>query len=625
MVKYMPYISSEEKLPELALKYVILGVILSVVMGAANAYLGLYAGMTISASIPAAVISIAIFRALGEKNILGNNIVQTIASAGEALAAGVIFTMPALIILGVYTELPYWLVTLMAALGGSLGAIITVILRRAYIVEEKLPFPEGKACAQVLIAGNKGGAHAKPILYGGLAGAVYKVLGGYGLWSGTVETATMVGSAPIYVGFDLSPALISVGLIVGLNVAIMVFLGGVITWFGFIPYLSSTSSLTGDPMTVAFTLWKTKARFIGVGAMLMGGVWNLMRLRSVILKGIRSGLEATKTRGVAGGVIRTEMDLPMNYVLLLLVLFVVPLAISYYIILGDVTLAILLGVLMLILGFIGTSIAGYLAGVVGSSNLPISGITIMNLLITALVLKALGFPAMEGAIATILIAGVVCMSAGIAGDVMQDLNTGYIVGATPWKQQVAEIIGTIAASFVMAPVLNILIQAYGIAGTPTAKANPLPAPQATLMASLTSGVFEGTLPWDMILVGIIVALVLIVIDEMLKIRGSKFRTPVMPVAVGIYLPLGLSLPIFVGGVARAFIERKVKIKEETDASTIGAAGLIAGEALAGIIWAALIVSGVQLASPFSSDILGGLLLIAILAWLIKIGTKGIAR
>ncbi len=622
---YMPYIPPEKSLPELALKYVILGAILSVIMGAANAYLGLYAGMTISASIPAAIVSVAVFRMLGEKNILGNNMVQTIASAGEALAAGVIFTMPALIILELYTELPYWLTTIMAALGGSLGAIFTIILRRAYIVEEQLPFPEGRACAEVLIAGDKGGAHARPIAYGGIVGAIYKFLNGIGLWPGSIETAGAIGSTPIYIGMDLSPALLAVGFIVGLNIAILVLLGGALAWFVFIPYLASTTPWTGDPMSVAFTIWKKQVRFIGVGAMLMGGLWSLIRLRSAIARGIKSGLEAARKRKEGGAIIRTEHDLPMNYVLLLLVLFIIPLGILYYFVLNDVVLALLLSVLMLILGFIGTSIAGYLAGVVGSSNLPISGITIMNLLITALILKALGFPVTEGATATILLAGVICMSAGIAGDIMQDLYTGYVVGATPWKQQIAEIIGVIVAAFVMAPVINLLIQAYGIAGTPTAKEHPLPAPQATLMASLTKGVFEGNVPWDMVGLGVILAIILIIIDEILRAKGSKFRTPVMPVAVGIYLPLSLGVTIFIGGIVRGLVERKVKTTEGTDAGLIAAAGLIAGEALVGIAFAGLIVSGFTYTLPFSSDILGLIVLVAIMAWLFKLGLKRITE
>lgn len=622
----MPYVPPEKSLPELALKYIVLGAFLSIIMGAANAYLGLYAGMTISASIPAAVVSIAVFRMLGEKNILGNNMVQTIASAGEALAAGVIFTLPALIILNLYTELPYWLTTIMAGLGGSLGAVFTVVLRRAYIVEEKLPFPEGKACAEVLIAGDKGGAHARPLMYGGLMGGIYKLLSGIGIWPGSIEGATTIARSPLYFGMDLSPALLAVGFIVGLNVAIMVFLGGALTWFVFIPYLASVSGWPNpDPITAAFLLWRTKARFIGVGAMLMGGLWSLIRLRSAITKGIKSGLEAARRRREGGAVIRTEHDLPMNFILILLVLFILPLTILYYFVLNDVLLAILMGVLMFILAFIGTSIAGYLAGIVGSSNLPISGITIMNLLITALILKALGFPVTEGATATILVAGVICMSAGIAGDIMQDLNTGYLVGATPWKQQIAEIVGTVVAAFVMAPVINLLIQAYGIAGTPTAKARPLPAPQATLMASLTKGVFEGTVAWDMIVIGVGLAVVLIIIDEILKIKGSKFRTPVMPVAVGIYLPLGLGVPIFIGGIVRALAERKVKGVEGTDAGTIGAAGLIAGEALAGIALAGLIVSGFEFTSPFSSDVLGLVVLLGVMTWLFVLGTKKIIK
>ncbi|AFL66823.1 OPT family oligopeptide transporter [Desulfurococcus amylolyticus] len=624
----MPYVPPEKSLPELALKYIILGVILSIVMGAANAYLGLYAGMTISASIPAAVISMALFRALGERNILGNNIVQTIASAGEALAAGVIFTMPALIILQLYTELPYWLTTIMAGLGGSLGALFTVILRRAYIVHEKLPFPEGKACAEVLIAGDKGGAHAKPLAYGGIIGAIYKFLSGIGLWPGSLEAAGSAGRIPLYFGLDLSPALLAVGFIVGLNIAILMFLGGVLTWFIFIPILAQTGWPSPDPVATAFAIWRSKARFIGVGAMLVGGIWSLIRLRSAIVKGIKSGLKAARARREGqGNIVRTEFDLPMNYVLALTALFVIPLAMLYFVILNDPLLALLMSVLMLILGFIGTAIAGYLAGTVGSSNMPVSGITIMNLLITALLLKALGFPVHEGAIATILVAGVICMSAAIAGDIMQDLYTGYMVGATPWKQQVGEIIGIFAAAFFMAPVINLLITAYGIAGTPTEKpgVTPLPAPQATLMASLTKGVFEGVVPWDMITTGVVLAIVLIIIDEILRIKGSKFRTPVMPVAVGIYLPLSLGMPIFIGGILRYIVERKVGAVKEVDYGTIGAAGLIAGEAMSGIVLAGLIVSGVSLVTPFTSDILGFILLILVMAWLFRTGLKKVTE
>ena len=621
-----PYIPPEKSLPEYTVKAFILGVVLAIIMGAANAYLGMYAGMTVSASIPAAVISMAILKLFKDKNILENNMVQTAASAGESLAAGIIFTLPALIVLNYYTEFPYYLVTIIAALGGSLGALFTVVLRRAFIVEEKLPYPEGTACAEVLIAGDKGGSHAKPIFYGGFLGGLYKLLGSSGLWAGTVETAKMVGSRVFYIGSDLSAALISVGYIVGLNIAFLVFLGGAIAWFIAIPiYATKTGNPNGlSAIDLAWTIWSTKIRYMGVGAMVVGGLWSLVKLRRPIIRGIKTGLEVTKRRQAGESVLRTEEDLPLNYVIILIVAFVVPLFLLYLHIIGSVAIAAVMAIILLIVGFLGSSIAGYLAGVVGSSNNPVSGITIMSLLFTALVLKALGLSGIGGMAATILVAAVICTAAAIAGDTMQDLATGYLVGATPKRQQIFEIIGTFFAALVMAPVLNLLIEAYGIAGTPTAKANALPAPQAFLMAKVTEGVFKGTLEWDMVYIGAGIAIVLIVLDEILAMKKSKFRTPVMPVAVGIYLPLSLGIPIFIGGITRYLVNkaRGSKVEEKpTDAGVLGAAGLIAGEAIMGILFAALIVANKAPSIGFSSNILGILLLVGLLIWLYMVGKK----
>ncbi|ANF22285.1 OPT family oligopeptide transporter [Thermococcus piezophilus] len=620
-----PYIPPEKSLPEYTLKAFVLGVVLAIIMGAANAYLGMYAGMTVSASIPAAVISMAILFAFKDRNILENNMVQTAASAGESLAAGIIFTLPALVVLGYYTEFPYYLVTLIAALGGSLGALFTVVLRRAFIVEEKLPYPEGTACAEVLIAGDRGGSHAKPIFYGGIFGGLYKLFGSAGLWSGTVETAKIVGSRVLYIGSDLSAALISVGYIVGLNIAFLVFLGGAIAWFIAIPIYASHM---GNPdnlsaLDLAWTIWSTKIRYMGVGAMVVGGLWSLIKLRRPIIRGVKTGLEVARRKQSGESILRTDEDLPLNQVIMLIAAFVIPLFLLYYHIINSIGIAAVMAVILLIVGFLGSSIAGYLAGVVGSSNNPVSGITIMSLLFTAFVLKALGLSGMEGMAATILVAAVICTAAAIAGDTMQDLATGYIVGATPKRQQVFEIIGTFFAALVMAPVLNLLIQAYGIAGTPTAKENALPAPQAFLMAKVTEGVFTGTLEWTMVYIGAGIAIVLIILDEMLAKRGSKFRTPVMPVAVGIYLPLSLGVPIFIGGITRHLVSKARGGGEEspTDPGVLGAAGLIAGEAIMGIIFAALIVADVAPSIGFSSNLLGILFLLGILAWLYMTGKK----
>ncbi|MFA4662434.1 OPT family oligopeptide transporter [Pyrococcus kukulkanii] len=627
MEEFKPYVPPEKSLPEYTVKALILGIVLAIIMGAANAYLGMYAGMTVSASIPAAVISMAILMAFRDKNILENNMVQTAASAGEALAAGVIFTFPALVVLNYYTTFPYYIVTIIAALGGSLGALFTIVLRRAFIVEEKLPYPEGTACAEVLIAGDKGGSHARPILYGGLLGALYKFLGSIGVWKGTLEAAKMAGRRVLYFGSDLSAALISVGYIVGLNIAFLVFLGGAIAWFIAIPiYAAKMGNPQGlSALDLAWTIWSTKIRYMGVGAMVVGGLWSLVKLRGPIIRGIKRGLEAAKRRQAGEAVLRTEEDLPLNYVIALIIAFVIPMFLLYAHVLHSVGMAAVMAIIMLILGFFGSAIAGYLAGIVGSSNNPVSGITIMSLLFTALILKALGLSGMEGMAATILVAAVICTAAAIAGDTMQDLATGYLVGATPKRQQVFEIIGTFFAALVMAPVLNLLIQAYGIAGTPTAKGeNALPAPQAFLMAKVTEGVFKGTLEWKMIYIGAAIAIILIIIDEILARMNSKFRTPVMPVAVGIYLPLSLGVPILLGGIARYLAEKASgRVEGMASPGVLGAAGLIAGEALTGILFAGLIVAGIapSVKTTAVGNVIGVLFLLALLGWLYKLGKE----
>jgi len=622
-----PYIPPSTSMVEFSFKAIVLGVLLSVIMGAANAYLGMYAGMTVSASIPAAVVSMAVLRLFKDKNILENNMVQTAASSGESLAAGVIFTVPALIVLGAYELLPYWLVTVMAALGGALGALLTVILRRAFIVEEKLPYPEGKACAEVLIAGDKGGSHALPIFQGGIIGAVYKFLGSIGLWGGSVETAGTIGSGLAYFGMDLSTALIAVGYIVGFNIAFLIFIGGAIGWFIGIPVLTSgmaSDSMTmGEIISATGTVWSSQIRYMGVGAMVVGGLWSLIKLRKPITRGMSAGMSMVRKKQGGALLPRTEEDLPLNIVLTLIVAFVVPLFLLYYNIIGILGTAVVAAIVMLILSFFGSSIAGYLAGIVGSSNNPVSGITIMSLLFTALMLKALGLSGSLGMTSTILVAGVICMAAAIAGDTMQDLATGYMVGATPKRQQIFEIMGTVSAALVMAPILNLLIRAYGIAGTASATENALPAPQAFLMASVTRGVFEGTLNWTMVYVGAGLAILLIIFDEILAAKGSNFRTPVMPVAVGLYLPFSLGVAIFFGGILNSLSRKLRRGKNEStnDIGVLGAAGLITGEALMGIGFAIMIVSGVSLKVGLTSSGLGLILLLAIAYWLVRLGKK----
>ena len=599
-----PYIPAGVELPEITPRAVVLAVLLSIVLAAANAYLGLFAGMTVSASIPAAVISMAVLRALRGSNILENNIVQTAASAGESLAAGVIFTIPAMVILGAWTEFNYWEVTLISGLGGLLGVLFTIPLRRALIVENPLRFPEGVATAEVLKVGEAGGKGGIRYLAGaGAIGALFK-LGDTGLrlWASALEGARYVGGSIAYVGTNLSPALVGVGYIVGLNIATLIFIGGALNWWIAIPLLASIQGIPSgapDAAAAAGAIWSAQTRYIGVGAMIMGGMWTLVQVRASVVSGVRSGLEAYREarRGDTREVLRTERDMPIPWVGWALLFAVVPLFFVFRYITGSVGISLLMAVVMLIAGFLFSAVAGYMAGLVGSSNNPISGVTIATILTASLLLVALfGTGSAVGPAAAILIGAVVACAAAIAGDNMQDLKAGRVLGATPYKQQIMQVIGVVAAAFVMAPVLTLLMEAYGI-GAPTVRhPNPLTAPQATLMAAVADGLFGGGLPWGMVGWGMGVAAAIIALDLWLARRGSTFRTPVLAVAVGIYLPLELSVAIFLGGLvawaASRFIRRRGEAEPGLGArhGLLFAAGLITGEALVGILLAIPIVA-----------------------------------
>ena len=596
-----PKRAEETGVAEITVKAVVLGVVLSVLLAGANAYLGLLAGMTVSASIPAAVISMAVLRWFRRSNILENNIVQTSASAGESLAAGVIFTLPALLILGTWTAFDYWQTTTIAGLGGLLGVLFTVPLRRALVVEAKLAFPEGVATAQVLEVGNKAGAGVGPIAAGGALGAAYK-LGqtGLRLWTGTLEVAGRVGGTVAYFGTSLAPALVAVGYIVGINIAVLVFLGGALNWWVAIPILAAGSA-GAAPEELAWHLWSTETRYIGVGAMVVGGLWAVVRLWPSLVRGIRSGIAAYRQfrRHGAMSVPREERDAPMQWIGLALVVSVVPLFLVFRQVTGDVGVSAFMALVMLVAGFLFSAVASYMAGLVGSSNNPVSGVTIATILVSALLLLALGTASATGPAAAILIGAVVCCAAAIGGDNLQDLKTGHLVGATPWKQQVMQAVGVIAAAFVVAPILSLLLHAYGIGAATEAHPEPLRAPQATLMASVAKGVFARDLPWGMIAAGMGIAVAVIVLDVVLERRRSRFRTPVLAVAVGIYLPLELGAAILAGGlIAWAAGRLLPKRREDAGPAAAGtlagrgvlfAAGLITGEALLGILLAIPIV------------------------------------
>jgi putative OPT family oligopeptide transporter len=606
----LPKHSIVAPLPQLTAKAIVLGIVLSAILAGANAYLGLFAGLTVSASIPAAVISMAVLKLFKESNILENNIVQTAASAGESLAAGVIFTLPALVILDYWGTFDYLWVSVIAGLGGLLGVLFTIPLRRSLIVEQKLTYPEGTATAEVLRAGSGSHRGAKLLAWAGIIGGLTKLAEtGLRLWGGTAQVATYVGQSTIaYVGTNLSPALISVGYIVGLNIALVMFAGGAISWFIAIP-IYSTFFLDSDPAfasqlangmaaaDLAFEIWNAKIRYLGVGTMLIGGVWALISMRRSLWSGVRTGLERRVV--AAADYDHTDHDAPMRLVLAGVALFVIPIFALYYTIVGTLGVAVTMTVIMVVAGFLFSAVAAYMAGLVGSSNNPVSGITIATILLTSvLLLLLMGSDNAAGPSAAILVGAVVCCAAAIGGDNLQDLKAGYLVGATPWRQQLMQGVGVLAAVFVMAPILNLLLMAYGIGPPSAEQPNSLLAPQATLMASVAEGVFGADLPWTMVVCGVGIGAAVIVFDRYLQSLGSSWRAPVLAVAVGIYLPLELAVPILAGGLISHWAARARRNRAPEDAETgqrngvLFSAGLITGEALIGIFMAVpIVISG----------------------------------
>jgi len=604
--EFSPVVSSGDSWPELTARAIVLGSVLSIVLGAANMYLGLKAGMTVAASIPAAVISMGVLRVLGRGNILENNIVQTAASAGESLAAGVIFTVPALLILGAWQDFNYWQTTAIAALGGVIGVLFTIPLRRALVVGSDLKFPEGVATAEVLKVGQAGGG-LRTLAAGGAVGGLFKLgESGLRLWAGVAEGAIRLGGSVAYFGVNLAPALLAVGYIVRFNIAALVFAGGALNWFVAIPILAARRDAAADLSAAdyAWQLWSVETRYIGVGAMVVGGLWALVRLIGPLWHGIAASLAAYRQVRLGGGesIERTDRDTPIHFVVIAVVLCAAPMFALYAHATGNWAIAGVMTVAMLVGGFLFSAVAAYMGGLVGSSNNPISGVTIATLLFASLLLLGLGMDSAAGPAAAVLVGAVVCCAAAIGGDNMQDLKAGQLVGATPWKQQVMQMVGVLSGAVVMAPIAARLHEAYTIGS------KELAAPQATLMASVARGVFEQSLPWRMVGIGMIVAVAIIVLDEVLARRGSRFRTPVLAVAVGLYLPLELGVTIFLGGLIAAIVHRRPsrptadQADERLEASLeeagsarqqrglLFAAGLITGEALMGIGLAFVIVA-----------------------------------
>ena len=606
--EFKPFVPADKVMPELTVTSIILGVLLAVLFGGANAYLGLRVGMTVSASIPAAVISMGIIRVILRKDsILENNMVQTIGSAGESLAAGAIFTMPALFMWAAEAgeAAPSLLeIGMIALCGGVLGVLFMVPLRTALIVKEHgtLPYPEGTACAEVLLAGESGGSKATTVFAGLGIAAIYKFIAdGLKIFPSEVDFE-FKGYKGSGVGMDVLPALAGVGYICGPKISSYMLAGGTIAWFVIMPLIAMFG---GDavlypasaPVSELGTwgIWGSFIRYIGAGAVLAGGIISLIKSLPLIVRTFRDAMKGYNIKD--GGTLRTQKDIPMNIVILLIGI----LAIVMWLI-PVIPVTLLGAIIIIIFGFFFATVSSRMVGLVGSSNNPVSGMAIATLLIATIILKATGNIGMPGMVAAITIGSIICIIAAISGDTSQDLKTGYILGATPMKQQIGEIIGAVVSALAIGGVLYLLNAAWGHGSA------ELPAPQATLMKMVVEGIMGSNLPWTLVFCGVGIAIVV----EILGI-------PVLPFAVGLYLPIHLSTPIMVGGLIRLYVEKKKYGSENDRRQTVEngilyTSGLIAGEGLVGILLAVFAVVGfnVDISNMISLGNIGGLIAFALL-------------
>ena len=618
---FQPYIPADKVVPEMTVVSVLLGCILAVVFGGANAYLGLRVGMTVSASIPAAVISMGIIRKiLRRDSILENNMVQTIGSAGESVAAGAIFTLPALFMWaaeGLCNRPSLVEIGLIALCGGVLGVLMMIPLRSALIVKEHgtLAYPEGQACAEVLIAGEEGGAKASTVFSGLGIAALYKFIAD-GL---KIFPSEITYDIPVYkgsgIGIDVLPALAGVGYICGVRVSSYLFAGGLLGWLVIMPLMllfgGDATMFPVTDMTISAlvakegvsALWSNYLRYIGAGAVACGGVLSLIKSLPLIVRTFKDSLGAFGKGG--NSTLRTQQDIPLPMVLvgilvIALVLWLVP----------GIPLNFFTALIVIVFGFFFATVSSRMVGLIGSSNNPVSGMAIATLLISTILLKSTGMGGSEGMVAAIVIGGIICVIAAIAGDTSQDLKTGFLVGATPKKQQMGEIIGVAVSSVAIGGILYLLSMAWGGYGSAD-----LPAPQAILMKMLVEGVMGGNLPWNLVFAGVFVAL-------MAEVLGI----PVLPFALGLYLPIYLSVPMVLGGLLRWFLEKRKygSDKEKNDVVQSGVlycSGLIAGEGIVGILLAVLAIvpfgegyvsDVINISERFSIGSIGGLIFFALI-------------
>lgn len=622
---FKPYIPADKVVPEFTVTALLIGILLAIVFGAANAYLGLLVGMTVSASIPAAVISMGIIRVILRKDsILENNMVQTIGSAGESVAAGAIFTLPALFLWAEEGKIDFpsiLTIFLIALFGGVLGVCFMVPLRQALIVEEHgtLPFPEGTACAEVLLAGEEGGSKAGTVFAGLGIAAVYKFLA-----DGTQLFKSEIGHAfesykGSQVGIQVLPALAGVGYICGPKISSYMFAGGTLSWFVLMPLIAlfgadATIFPASKTVTELLTmegggpsaLWSNYIKYIGAGAVATGGIISLIKSLPLIIRTFKQAIDSMKNKNAAHKGLRTEQDLPIP------VLIAVALVIAVLIWLIPTFPVNLIGALIIVVfGFFFATVSSRMVGLIGSSNNPVSGMTIATLLFATVILKATGSTGITGMVGAISIGGIICIVAAIAGDASQDLKTGFIVGATPKKQQLGEIIGVVASAAAIGFVLYLLNEAWGY-GT-----EKIPAAQATMMKMLVEGIMNGELPWALIFIGVFIAIVVEIL-----------HMPVMPFAVGMYLPFSLNAGIMAGGVVRILVEKRKGTEKEkkarTDRGLLFTSGMIAGEGIVGILLAVFAVFKIdsKIVLPFQLPQIGSLILfIALLALLYRVCMK----
>ncbi len=621
--EFKPYIPADKIVPEFTVTSVLIGILLAIVFGAANAYLGLLVGMTISASIPAAVISMGIIRViLRRDSILENNLVQTIGSAGESLAAGAIFTLPALFLWAEEGKIEFpsiLTIFLIALFGGVLGVCFMVPLRQALIVEEHgtLPFPEGTACAEVLLAGEEGGSKAASVFKGLGIAAVYKFIAdGLKLFPSEIGYAFQ-SYAGSQIGIQVLPSLAGVGFICGPKIASYMLAGGTLSWFVLMPAIAlfggdAVIFPATDPVSsmAPSDLWSNYIKYIGAGAVAAGGMISLIKTFPLIIRTFKQAMKSMSKKHTQTNVVRTQQDLPMPILLALILIIVIAIWLIPTFPVNPVG-----SLIIVIFGFFFASVSSRMVGLIGSSNNPVSGMAIATLIIATLLLKVTGTDGTTGMVGAIAIGGVICIIAAIAGDTSQDLKTGFIVGATPKKQQIGEMVGVVVSAAAIGFVLYLLNEAWGY-GT-----EQIPAAQATMMKMLVEGIMSAQLPWALIFIGVFIAIV----AEILKV-------PVMPFAVGMYLPFSLSAGIMAGGIVR-FIVEKIKGSDEEkkargDRGVLFTSGLIAGEGIMGIVLAVLAVlkvdSAINLSAKFgftTPQLVSLIIFILLLAYLYKVCMK----